>query len=117
MYVRLLGTLQVFLSAYGSDADEIIKALLAAEDHRGSTHTGIDWISICRGMLHLPYTGRVRGISTVEQQYARVVFKRRGNLLLNKLTEIVIANRVARRVQKRADPGWDTFGARITATT
>lgn len=89
-----------FLAEYSSDAQIIIEALLAAEDHRGRFHSGIDWLSIGRACVQFPWIGKIRGISTIEQQYARVVFRRRGSLLLCKLRELLLAFGVTTQVQK-----------------
>lgn len=90
-----------FLAHYAADTQIIIEVLLAAEDHRGRHHSGIDWLSFGRACLHLPWTRKLRGISTIEQQYARTVFRRRGSLLLCKLRELLLALQINRRVQKQ----------------
>ncbi len=77
-------------------------ALLAAEDGRGGSHGGIDWFSIARAVLAAPTRGRINGLSTIEQQLARVLFPRRpGKLFENKLFELRLALGLARSLPKR----------------
>ncbi|WP_421936293.1 transglycosylase domain-containing protein [Phenylobacterium sp.] len=66
------------LRNHGADVPILFSALLAAEDHRGRSHRGIDWFSILRAIFKSRRTGGIKGISTIEQQLVRTVFPRRG---------------------------------------
>jgi membrane peptidoglycan carboxypeptidase len=89
-----------FFDDHGADAKVIFPVLLAGEDHRGARHRGIDWISIVRAAALSLRIGRVRGLSTIEQQYVRTVHQRRGNLILSKLRELYISRLLWRRATK-----------------
>ena len=67
-----------FLREHASDVPLIFEALLAAEDHRGLKHQGIDWFSIGRAIYRVPEMKGFKGISTIEQQLVRTIFPRRG---------------------------------------
>lgn len=89
-----------FFDDHGADASVIFPVLLEGEDHRGARHRGIDWISIFRAVVLSLKSGRIRGLSTIEQQYVRTVHRRKGNLLVCKVQELWLARRLWRRVRK-----------------
>ena len=68
----------LFLKEHARDVPLIFEALLAAEDHRGINHRGVDWFSIARAIYRFPETKGINGISTIEQQLVRTIFPRRG---------------------------------------
>jgi monofunctional glycosyltransferase len=90
-----------FLLQFAEDEKLIVSALLAAEDHRGRRHRGVDWISIARALIKSSQSGRVQGLSTIEQQYVRTVFRRRGSVFKCKLSELYLVRKGARRISKR----------------
>lgn len=89
-----------FFDDHGEDASTIFPILLAGEDHRGAKHRGIDWISVLRAILLSIRSGRIRGLSTIEQQYVRTVHRRKGNLLVCKAEEMWLAWRLCGRATK-----------------
>lgn len=90
-----------FNECHARDIPLIFFALLAAEDHRAAHHRGIDWISILRGFREMPRGGAFRGISTIEQQFVRTVFPRRGVARwIRKGPEIVLARWLAYHIDK-----------------
>ena len=89
-----------FRRTFPRDEEIVSSVLLAAEDRRGRDHHGIDWISLLRAMVQFPIRGHLRGISTIEQQYARTVFPRRGSVVLCKLRELALVRRATSRVSK-----------------
>ena len=91
----------LFRSLHEADTPLIFEALLAAEDGRGQRHLGTDWLSILRAVALAPVRGRIEGLSTIEHQLARTIFPRGGDhLLRDKFDEIVLAERLARRLPK-----------------
>lgn len=87
-----------FIQDFAPDVVVVLDALVAGEDHRGDYHGGIDVFSIVRGVVSaLARGGRVRGISTVEQQIARVIYPRGSRPLLgSKLAELRLAAQLGR---------------------
>jgi membrane peptidoglycan carboxypeptidase len=89
-----------FIFHYSDDAPIIIKALLAAEDHRAQFHRGIDIVSLARSVLFVISRSRICGVSTIEQQYVRTIFKRSDAIWKCKLRElwiVITARRFARK--------------------
>ncbi len=78
--------------SYDEIGDTIIKTLIATEDERFYKHHGIDFIGLMSAVKDI-VSGNPRGGSTITQQLAKNLFKRkRGrNLLLTKMREWVIA--------------------------
>lgn len=89
-----------FYEEQGDDAPLLIMVLLAAEDRRGRWHIGIDPISIVRAVLTGFRSGRVCGLSTVEQQLARRLVPRRASPLRCKPREMALATAIALRNPK-----------------
>jgi monofunctional glycosyltransferase len=77
-----------------------VATLIAAEDHRSSTHPGIDPISILRVVLLWLRTGKVQGASTIEQQLVRVVLGRYERTWRRKATEQMVAIALSRKRSK-----------------
>lgn len=91
---------EMFERHHREDKQTIIKALLAAEDHRAAQHRGIDYYSLMRAILRSLGSGRIRGLSTIEQQYVRLIERRQGNLVLCKLRELYWSRMLCQRVSK-----------------
>ena len=70
------GTRQVRLEA---DAlpDQLVKATLAAEDHRFRRHPGVDPIAIVRAAARNVWSGSREGGSTITQQTVKLLLARR----------------------------------------
>lgn len=92
---------ELFLRSYSGDQEIVVAALLAAEDHRARSHHGIDWISVFRSLLSSVRSGRIAGMSTIEQQYVRTVIRRRGNVFACKIVELVIVALSSQRLAKQ----------------
>ena len=94
------GDSEMFEMYFQDDKPSVLSALLAAEDHRGASHSGIDYLSLARVAVGFIFGGGFRGLSTIEQQYARLVERRHGNLFLCKIRELVWARRLSRHLSK-----------------
>ncbi|MDH5413729.1 MAG: transglycosylase domain-containing protein [Flavobacteriaceae bacterium] len=81
--------------------DHLIKALVATEDERFYSHSGIDFKGTARAFFYL---GKKGGASTITQQLARLLFEGRSpnivKALLQKAKEWVIALRLERHYTK-----------------
>ena len=84
-----------------------IGALMACEDSRFKSHSGVDWIGIMRA-LKLNAQGASQGASTITQQLARNAFNLKEEALLRKestiqrkLVEAFLAMRIEERYGKR----------------
>lgn len=77
-------------------------AFLAAEDARFYEHPGIDWRGIFRAvwLLGTGHEGRVPGGSTITQQVARNFFLSSEYKIKRKLSEILLALRIERELEK-----------------
>ncbi|MDR2890989.1 MAG: transglycosylase domain-containing protein [Alistipes sp.] len=92
---KMLGTFHVesrtFVS-YNELPTDIVAALVATEDARYYGHSGIDFISLARVALRTVGLGQNQGGgSTITQQLAKNLFKRKGFILTDKLKEWVTA--------------------------
>jgi len=78
-----------------------IDALIATEDHRFYEHAGVDWIRMA-GALWSTVTGDPEGASTIPMQLARNYYPelKREKLLDRKLSEILLARRISRDMDK-----------------
>ncbi len=71
---------------------DIVAALVSTEDVRYYGHSGIDYVSLARVALRTVGLGqRQGGGSTITQQLAKNLFKRKGWIVTDKLKEWVIA--------------------------
>jgi len=85
----------------GEVPDQMIKAILAAEDDRFYQHPGVDWQGILRAALHLIKTGdKTQGGSTITMQVARNFFLSREKTYLRKLNEIFLALKIEKELSK-----------------
>jgi len=82
--------------------DNLIQALIATEDERFYTHSGIDFQGTARAAVKL---GRDGGASTITQQLAKMLFTKTGSRnigkrLIQKVKEWVIAIRLEKQYTK-----------------
>lgn len=92
---------KAFFQSFSADCPLIFLALLAAEDHRGPQHRGIDYFSLGRALMKWPLIGKLYGVSTIEQQLVRTIFPRNGALLPNKLAELLSSTYMAHCLRKQ----------------
>jgi membrane peptidoglycan carboxypeptidase len=81
-------------------SDNIIIALIVAEDKRFFTHNGIDWYSICRAFWSTFVRGKLQGASTIEQQYVRTLTKRYEICARRKIREIILSYMISSTLPK-----------------
>lgn len=93
-------------TTFDSLPENLIHALIATEDIRYYEHNGIDWKSWMRVLFKtiLLKESASGGGSTISQQLAKNLFKRRtywrGTTLINKIREIIIAQRLEKMYSK-----------------
>lgn len=80
------------------------KLLVSGEDHRHRLHPGFDPIAICRAIWRRLSRSSYEGASTIEQQMVRVFTGRYERTMSRKVTEIVMAIRVASNFPKTELP-------------
>ena len=81
---------------------ELVTALIATEDERFYSHSGIDWRGTLRALFYL---GKKGGASTITQQLARQLFvgvrsRNKKEALLQKVKEWVLSVQLERRYTK-----------------
>ncbi len=77
---------------YEEITQDMVAALVSTEDVRFYGHSGIDYISLARVALRTIGLGQAQGGgSTITQQLAKNLFKRKGWIVTDKLKEWVIA--------------------------
>ncbi|MDX1432571.1 MAG: transglycosylase domain-containing protein, partial [Gammaproteobacteria bacterium] len=75
--------------------DQMVKAVIAAEDERFYDHPGVDWQGLLRAVLHVVRTGeKGPGGSTITMQVARNFFLGREKTYVRKLNEILLALKI-----------------------
>ena len=80
---------------YEEFPQQLINAVLAAEDDRFFEHPGVDYQGILRAVIHLIRTGKKgQGGSTITMQVARNFFLSREKTYLRKLNEIFLAFKI-----------------------
>ncbi len=82
---------------------DVLKALIATEDHRFYDHHGVDFIRTAAAVWHTS-TGSTQGGSTITQQLARNLFPReigREKSLSRKIKEMATALRIERHFSKQ----------------
>ncbi|MCC7006169.1 MAG: penicillin-binding protein 1A [Ottowia sp.] len=83
------------------DIPEIMKrAVLAIEDARFYTHSGVDYIGVLRAVFSHLRGGMSQGASTITMQVARNFFLTREKTLTRKLYELLLANKIEARLTK-----------------
>jgi len=81
--------------------DQMIKAVLAAEDDRFFEHPGVDYQGILRAIVNLVLTGeKSQGGSTITMQVARNFFLSREKTYFRKLSEIYLALKIDHELTK-----------------
>ncbi len=72
-----------------------VNSIVAAEDHKFFQHYGIDFLGVSRAMIHNLKAGRVvQGGSTITQQTAKNLYKRKDRSLKEKFKELIYAWRL-----------------------
>ena len=89
-----------FHALSGEDAPLLFRVMVAGEDRRARYHLGVDVISILRALLTGLRTGRVSGLSTIEQQLVRAVIPRTTSPLRSKPRELLLSVMLASRYPK-----------------
>jgi penicillin-binding protein 1A len=80
----------------------LVNAVIAAEDNRFYTHDGVDYMGIFRAAITNYLQGRIaQGASTVTQQLARNSFELRERTYERKLVEMYLAWRIEKNFSKR----------------
>ncbi|MDX1434745.1 MAG: PBP1A family penicillin-binding protein, partial [Gammaproteobacteria bacterium] len=81
--------------------DQMVKAVIAAEDERFYDHPGVDWQGLLRAVLHVVRTGeKGPGGSTITMQVARNFFLGREKTYVRKLNEILLALKIEKELSK-----------------
>ena len=80
---------------YENIPPHFVKSIVAAEDNKFFDHSGIDFIGVTRAMVANVRAGRiVQGGSTITQQTAKNLFKRKDRSIKAKLKELLYALRL-----------------------
>lgn len=80
---------------YSSIPRDFVNAIVAAEDHDFFSHNGVDYLGVMRAMYSNILAGRVvQGGSTITQQTAKNLFKRKDRSIQAKLKELLYAWRL-----------------------
>ncbi|MFO7594003.1 MAG: penicillin-binding protein 1A [Pseudomonadota bacterium] len=86
---------------YEQFPEELIRAILAAEDGRFFEHPGVDYQGLLRAVINLVLTGeRGQGGSTITMQVARNFFLSREKTYSRKINEIFLALKIERELSK-----------------
>ncbi len=81
--------------------DQLVQAVLAAEDARFYEHHGVDYKGLLRAVYSLATTGiKAQGGSTITMQVARNFFLSREKTYLRKLNEIILSLQIERTLTK-----------------
>ena len=81
---------------------QLIQAILATEDSRFYSHSGVDMIGLVRASIAVITTGRkVQGASTITMQVARNFFLTRKKTYSRKLREILLAIKIDQTLTKQ----------------
>jgi len=100
---------RVYRENEGGLQDEVpaclTECLIAAEDKRFYRHRGIDFYSLARAVYRRATAGeRIGGVSTLEQQFVRVLTGRREYSLGRKARELILSTTVESVVPKADIP-------------
>jgi len=88
---------------YDQIPENMVHAILAAEDDRFFVHPGVDYHGIIRAALNLARTGtKSQGGSTITMQVARNFFLSREKTYLRKLSEIFLSLKIERELSKQS---------------
>lgn len=81
--------------------EQMVQAILAAEDDRFFEHPGVDWQGIVRAVISLIKTGeKKQGGSTITMQVAKNFFLSREKTYIRKLNEIFLALKIEKELSK-----------------
>ena len=81
--------------------EQLIQAVIAAEDDRFFAHPGVDWQGLLRAAISLLMTGeKKQGGSTITMQVARNFFLSREKTYMRKLNEIFLSVKIERELTK-----------------
>lgn len=82
--------------------EQLIQAVLSAEDDRFFQHPGVDYQGLLRAALEFAKTGKKsQGGSTITMQVARNFFLSREKTFLRKIKEIFLSLKIERELKKR----------------
>ncbi|HIF6680750.1 TPA: transglycosylase domain-containing protein [Serratia marcescens] len=81
--------------------ENLIRALVCAEDHRNHIHFGIDPIAITRAFKIKLFNKTSQGASTIEQQFVRTITKRYEKTPRRKIREQILAVMISLKESKR----------------
>jgi len=82
--------------------EQLVQAILAAEDNRFFEHPGVDYQGLVRAAVQLAITGeRRQGGSTITMQVARNFFLTREKTFSRKLNEILLALKIEQELTKQ----------------
>jgi len=86
---------------YAEIPEQLIQAILAAEDARFFEHHGVDYKGLLRAAYSLATTGvKAQGGSTITMQVARNFFLTREKTYLRKLNEIILSLQIEQSLNK-----------------
>ncbi|HEY9148575.1 MAG TPA: penicillin-binding protein 1A [Gammaproteobacteria bacterium] len=86
---------------YDQLPEQMVQAVLAAEDNRFFEHPGVDYQGLMRAAFHLIRTGeRGQGGSTITMQVARNFFLSREKTYTRKLNEILLSLKIEQELSK-----------------
>ncbi len=87
---------------YDEISPNIIKALIATEDKRFFTHTGIDVIGIIRAFTtNIKYRKIAQGGSTITQQLAKMLLEDSSRTFIRKFKEMLLAFKIEKYLTKQ----------------
>jgi penicillin-binding protein 1A len=82
--------------------ENLVNALIAAEDDRFFSHPGVDWQGILRAVMELARTGeKNQGGSTITMQVARIYYLTAEKTYTRKIKEIMLALKIERELSKQ----------------
>ncbi len=82
--------------------ESLINGLIATEDRKFFTHSGIDIKAVFRAIIHdIAARSYVEGASTITQQLAKILFLSSEKTIFRKIKEAVITVQIERRYTKR----------------
>ncbi len=89
--------------AFEEIPEQLVQAILAAEDDRFFEHPGFDYQGILRAGINFLATAgsRSQGGSTITQQLARMYFLTRDRTFVRKFKELIMAIRIEREFSKQ----------------
>ena len=86
---------------YKDIPEQLVQAVIAAEDENFFKHPGVDYKGILRAMVHLIKTGQKgQGGSTITMQVARNFFLSRDKTYIRKLNEIFLSLKIEKFLSK-----------------